>query len=334
MNQAGGIDGQPVHFAIQDDQTNPAVAVQLLNGVIAHNPAVVIGSSLVATCSAMAPLIANGPVTYCLSSGVHPTAGSYMFSAFFNTDDLIASSARYFHLRGWTKVATITSTDATGQDADRGIAAGYGPETGETIVDREHFNTTDLSVAAQLERIRASGAQVLVAWSTGTPIATILRGMVDAGLKIPVLPSTGNLTYAQMRAYAEYLRNTETYFAAAPFIAPDGVTDRNVKRAVDTFVNAFKAVGIKPDVAQGLGWDPPLLIIDALKHLGVRATALQIRDYINNIGASQNFTGVYGHYDFKKYPQRGLGVNQIQMVRWDPTKDAWIAVSKPGGDLR
>ena len=112
VNQSGGINGQPIHFGVQDDQTHPAVAVHLLNGLLAHNPAVVIGSSLVASCSAMAPLIQNGPVMYCLSSGVHPPAGSYMFSAFFNTDDLIASSARYFRQRGWTKVATITSTDA------------------------------------------------------------------------------------------------------------------------------------------------------------------------------------------------------------------------------
>jgi len=53
-----------------------------------------------------------------------------------------------------------------------------------------------------------------------------MRGMVDTGLKISVLPSTGNLTYAQMRGYADYLRSVETYFAAAPFIAPESVTDR------------------------------------------------------------------------------------------------------------
>jgi branched-chain amino acid transport system substrate-binding protein len=34
LNKSGGINGRPVHFAVQDDQTNPQVAVQLLSGVL------------------------------------------------------------------------------------------------------------------------------------------------------------------------------------------------------------------------------------------------------------------------------------------------------------
>jgi branched-chain amino acid transport system substrate-binding protein len=39
INKEGGINGQPVHFNLMDDQTQPAVAVQLANGVIAKHPA-------------------------------------------------------------------------------------------------------------------------------------------------------------------------------------------------------------------------------------------------------------------------------------------------------
>src|SRR5579871_3792023 len=35
VNAAGGIKGRPIHFAVQDDQSNPQVAVQLTNGAIA-----------------------------------------------------------------------------------------------------------------------------------------------------------------------------------------------------------------------------------------------------------------------------------------------------------
>ena len=42
-----------------------------------------------------------------------------------------------------------------------------------TVVAREHFNLTDISVAAQMANIKSSGAQALIAWSTGTPVATI-----------------------------------------------------------------------------------------------------------------------------------------------------------------
>ena len=60
------------------------------------------------------------------------------------------------------------------------------------LVAREHFNPTDISVAAQIERIKASGAQAIVAGVTGTPAATVFKGMVQAGLDIPVAPTSGN----------------------------------------------------------------------------------------------------------------------------------------------
>src|SRR5580700_3734338 len=51
VNKAGGIRGRQIKFDILDDQTTPAVAVQLLNGVIAKNPPFVLGSTLSAVCS-------------------------------------------------------------------------------------------------------------------------------------------------------------------------------------------------------------------------------------------------------------------------------------------
>ena len=334
VNGSGGIQGRPIVFRIADDQSNPAVSVQLLNGVLAQKPAVVLGSSFVSTCSAMAPLLEKtGPVMYCFSPGIHPAAGSYVFSASPSTTTLLKIAARYFHERGWNKVATITSTDATGQDADRGISAAFeGPGGGETIVDREHFNPSDVSSTAQMARIEASGAQAVIAWSTGTPFATLLRSANDTGLHIPMLTTSGNLTYAQMKAYAPFM-SKQLYFSAFPYVVPDDVRDPVVKHAVDTFIDAFKPLGIRPDVGQSLAWDPALIVIDAFKHLGLNATAAQIRDYIDGLSGAHSFVGIYGKYDYKARPQRGLDAAAVLMARWDPQKNSWIASSAPGGAL-
>ena len=120
-NQHGGIGGKNVRFAFHDDQSSPQVAVQLLNEIMATHPSVVVGSSLVAMCSAMVPLLSHGPVLYCLSPGYHPPAGSYAFSANTSTWDSQISTVRYFREKGMMRLATITSGDATGQDADRGM---------------------------------------------------------------------------------------------------------------------------------------------------------------------------------------------------------------------
>ena len=188
INKAGGIHGQDLHFIVHDDQTNPQTAVQLANQVIASKPAIVLGSTLVALCSAMAALMQNGPVMYCFSPGIHPAAGSYVFSSNVSTEDLASGQIRYFRLMGWTRIAIMTSADATGQDAERVLDNVLAlPENKDvTIVDRAHFNITDVSVAAQIEHIREAKPQAFIAWTSGSPIATVFKGIVQAGLDIPV----------------------------------------------------------------------------------------------------------------------------------------------------
>src|ERR1700688_4629025 len=51
VNATGGIQGRQLQFAVADDQSNPAVAVQIANQLIAKNVPVILGSSLVALCS-------------------------------------------------------------------------------------------------------------------------------------------------------------------------------------------------------------------------------------------------------------------------------------------
>ncbi len=72
------------------------------------------------------------------------------------------------------------------------------------LVDLEHFNSTDLSVAAQMERVKAAAPQIFVAWGTGTPEGTLLRGVADAGSTFRSTRPRRTPTYAQMRAYANY----------------------------------------------------------------------------------------------------------------------------------
>lgn len=327
VNKSGGIAGRPVQFVIQDDASNPQTGVQLLNGVLAKKVPVVLGSSLVAVCSAMTPLFKDGPFDYCFSPGIHPPKGSYVFSSSISTTELLQASARYFSARGWKRVAIITSTDATGQDAERTIDAAFSATPGEAIVAREYFNTTDVSVAAQMARIKASNAQALITWSTGTPVATLLRGVAEAGINLPVMTGDGNQTYAQMKAYASFLPK-ELYFAGPPCLAPNQLPKGPVKAAVDAYQAAFKAAGIKPDIGQSLAWDPALIVIDALKKLGPEATGTQVRDYVNGL---KSWAGVSGRYDFSAMPQRGLGLDSAIIERWDPSGETWVGVSKPGG---
>src|SRR5262249_51091224 len=160
-----------------------------------------------AMCNAMAPLMRNGPVMYCMSPGIHPAPGGYVFSTFIQTQQLEEALVRYFRDRGWTRIAMLSSTDATGQDADQGMEAALKlPEhAGVKMVEHPHFNATDVSVTAQIERVKASGAQVFVAWTTGAQIATIFKGILQSGLDIPVATTPGNQQFEQLGQYTAFL---------------------------------------------------------------------------------------------------------------------------------
>jgi branched-chain amino acid transport system substrate-binding protein len=329
VNRTGGIGGRPVKFVVQDDQSNPQIDVQLANAAIAKNHVILMGAALVAQCNAMTPLTKDGPVLYCLTPGVHPPDGSFVFSIDPSTSDVIPVSVRYFRERGFTRFAVITSTDATGQDAEHGIDTAFAlPENSSiSIVDREHFNTTDVSVSAQMAHVKASNAQVLIAWSTGTPLGTLLRGALESGLDLPILTTNGNLTYAQMTQYAQILPR-ELYFPGFACVVPDEVTDKAVRAAVGTYVKELVAEGVRPEYMPSTSYDPALIVVAALRKLGPDATAAQLRDYIANL---HGFAGATGPYDFRATPQRGLGQNAVLVVRWDKGKGTWLAMSKPGG---
>ncbi len=333
VNKNGGIQGQNLEFVFHDDQTSPQVAVQLTNQVLPSHPAVVMGSSLVGMCLAMAPLMANGPVHYCLSPAIHPKVGGFTFSASTSSIDQIAAVMRYYRLKGWTKIAALQTTDASGQDGDRAIQAilDYPENKGVlTLVAHEHFNPTDISVSAQIERIKASGAQAMIAWVTGAPAATVFKGMVQAGLDIPVAPTSGNQTFAAMNQWKAFLPK-QVVLASALFPEHDGVLtlDPRIEKAQHDMYAILKEHKLKADNMVGTSWDAGLIVVAGLRKLGTKATAAQLKDYIANLA---DFAGVDGIYDFKKYPERGLGPEGSTVTTYDPAKDAWVWLSKPGGE--
>ena len=330
LAKSDGIGGRPIKFVFHDDQSSPQTAVQLATQIASAKPAVVLGSAVVAMCNAIAPLMKAGPVLYCFSPGLYPPAGSFMFTSSVATRDLIAAQLRYFRLKGWKKVAVITSTDASGQDAARNIKELLTQAEYKEIqlVAETNFNPTDVSASAQIQRIKGAQPQALIAWSTGAAIGTVFKAIAEAALNIPVATTDGNMTYAQMTQYASFLPK-ELYIPSPEWLpdAPKNAPPAQVE-AKKVFHAAFEGSGAKPDAASSFAWDPAMLIVGALRKLGPGATAAQIREYLAGL---KGFAGVNGTYDFVKDPQRGLDESSVYITRWTPDKQSWVVVSEPRG---
>ena len=206
-----------------------------------------------------------------------------MYSAGVSTRDGLEATLRYFKARGWNRIGTITSSDATGQEIEEGFDEVLRhPEFASlAIVARTRFNLTDASVAAQLQRISEARPDVLIAWTTGTAVAGIFKGLIQTGLNVPVVTSSGNMSVDVMRQFAGFLP-AELLIPSPAFPEHEGLLklDPRVEAKQRDYYAAMRSAGLPIDYNTAGGWDASLLLIEALRTLGPQANAAQVRTWL------------------------------------------------------
>lgn len=321
LNRTGGIQGRPVRFSYLDDQGNPQVAVQLFAQAASGGTHAVFGGAFSATCKALAPLAEDKRIVlYCLSSGLRPTPGSYTFSAYFYPLDVLARELRYFRERGWTKLAMLVGTDASGQEVDQNYKAMLAqPQlSGLQLVAYERYDPSAVSVTAQVAKINAAKPQAFVVWS-GTGMQLSFRALTDSGLDWPVGVNPALQTFAAMNQFADVLPK-RLFFANGRWAAA-GSTGGAVNAEIVRFYDAFRSAKIAPDVGMNLPWDPGLIVAAALRKLGPNADGTQIHAYIESL---HDFPATNGRYDFRTRDQRGITPESLIVTEWSPAKNAWV----------
>jgi branched-chain amino acid transport system substrate-binding protein len=329
-NRHGGLHGQPIRFEFHDDQSSPQIAVQLSQAIVAKHPAVVLGSNGGSMCGAMAAVFKDGPVMYCLVPSIFPEKGSYVFAAGVALEPYINGMIRYLKQRGWTRLAIVSGTDGSSQANDAAVNALLKlPENQDLkIVTWEHYNPTDISIAAQASHVKASNAQAVITWAAGPPFGTVLRGLNDAGVSLPVEATNANMYPAQLAQYASFYPK-ELVMPAAPYLVPSLDAKSPLRPPIAQFFTAFKDAGVKPSAgAAPFVWDPAVIVLDGLRKLGTGASAADLRNYILGL---RNFAGIDGLYDFSRGDQHGLSDQSVVMASWNQKTGEFYAVSGLGG---
>jgi branched-chain amino acid transport system substrate-binding protein len=326
VNATGGINGRQLQFTILDDASNLETTVQLANQLINKKVPLFLGPTNVASCRAVAPLVTAGPLQYCFSPGGQTTG--YSYASGYSTPAAFATAVEYFHALGYRRFAVLDPTDATGQDGDRSLAAVLAlPAYRDiTVVAQEHYNIGDISVAAQLSRIKAANPQVLFAWATGTPIGNVLRNIRDGGIDLPIFTSHGNLSFTVMKQFGDLVPPSGLYFAGPLFLARE-LLRGPARNGVEAYVKGLDAVGLKPDGISSLGWDAGTVVVDALRHVP-NPTADSLRAYIDGI---HGLGGSAAVFDFRDGSHRGISASGILIAKWNPQTSTFIPVSQPGG---
>lgn len=330
VNASGGINGRPLQFAFLDDQTSPVVAVQLANAAIARGAQVILGPISGAACAAVVPLVAKaGPLNYCLSPVTTGPPGSYVFTTGAGTAANNVAMVRFFRNENWRRIAILAANDASCTGGERDIDTALAlPENREMhVVAREHFAPNDLSIAAQVARIKAANAQAILTCASGTIFGTVVHALHDAGVDIPTSASAANMVYQQLNAYGGVLpRNL--YFATLRGFIPDPHIGKGpIKDNQDRFFAAFRAAHVRPEYQDAFVWDPAMIVVDALRHAGPNPTAASMHAYIEGL---HSWAGIAGIYYFSDNSQRGITGSALQIVRWNDARRAFSVAQAPG----
>ncbi len=328
-NSQGGINGRPVHFEFYDDQSDPRIAVQTANQLLVNHPSVIIGPGNGATCAAVAPLMVQGPVDFCFTPGFTGKRDGFVFSASTSLHYMVPAMLRFARLKGWKRIGVFSGTNATGQASDTETRYAMTlPENKDVkIVDWETFNASDSSAAAQIARLKAADPQVIFTPTFGGSFTTLIRGMNDAGLRVPVVASGANLQPELLKSFAS-IAPGDLYFNGLVYYAQDAIRPGPLRSAMAQFFDAYKAAGIEPTPVSGQGWDPPLIVVSALRKLGTSASPEALREYISHLGG---FAGASGIYDFRSGDMHGLDDSSVIMVKFDPQSGGFVNVTKLGG---
>lgn len=328
VNAHGGINGTPIRFSIMDNQSNPQVAVSLATPLILRKVPVLLNGSVGATDIAVDALVkGTGTVVFDLSPVYNPPRGGYVFGTATALPQSSAAIMNFIAAKGWTRVDIVTTTDVTGKS----VYASFVPLFKEAkyrqlhLVGHQTYADSAVTVSTQMAELRVAHPQVVIAGTTGAPFGVFSKGLQQASLSnIPVITVSGNATYSLMSAFKGTLP-AHLYFDSQRYQA--GLAQLS-GAALAVTKPLYAAYDGKVGSGAGFAWDPALVILDALRHLGTSATAAQIHAFIEKLS---NFQGVMGDMDFVGGNQRGYSISAIRMTEWDAKIGRFVGVSGPAG---
>ncbi len=316
VNSTGGIDGHPLQISIQDNQTSPATSVSLASNLIASKVPIILAGTLGSTVVPVDKLVtSSGPVIWNMTPVVDGPPNSYIFADSASLPQLILASMVFAHEQGWTRIAALTTSDTSGVTGLNSLMAALKVPalSGIKVVANETFDPSSISVAPQLAVIKASNPQAVFEWSTGTPTTIFYQDYAQAGMtSIPVITGYGNAEPTILEKFANQLP-TYLYFANERFELGSSPLTGSAATITKAFETELKAQGAAADADAVLAWDPVMIVVAALRHLGVNATATQLRDYIQTM---QGFQGAAGTYNFSPTDHRGYSQSSVLMTQW------------------
>jgi len=223
VNAEGGVNGRRIRFISYDDAYSPARTSELVRKLVEQDRVLLVfGSVGGATSAAVRPYLnqnkvpqlfnASGPAMWDQPQEFPWTMG---WQPNYQTEGRIY--AQYLlenHPRG--KIAVLYQDDAFGNDALKGLKDGLGGKMQMVVAP---YKVTDASIDPQLARLKASGSDIFVNFTTPKFATIAIRRVAEMGWKPVQLLEAASNSAAVMRPAG--LENSEGVLSAGYYLEPD-----------------------------------------------------------------------------------------------------------------
>ncbi|MGQ9626731.1 MAG: ABC transporter substrate-binding protein [Anaerolineae bacterium] len=318
INAEGGLNGRPLKIIIYDTESDETKAVMAIKKLIEEDKVLaVIGPSQTGTTLAVVDTVEKAEIPHIsLAAGIQIVEPVKKWVFKTPQTDLFAVSRilDYLETQGISKIAVINVSNAFGESGKNQVLL-QAKERGMEVVAEESFGPEDTDMTAQLTRIKASDAEVVICWGTNPGPAMVAKNMMQLGMKIPLLQSHGVANKKFIELAGEAAEGV-IFPAGRLLVAKDLPEDDPQKPVLLEYSSMFEEkYGRSADTFGGHAWDALYLLVNAIKKVGTDKEA--IRDALEN---TTGFVGTGGIFNFSPEDHNGL------------TKDAFVMVKIVNGE--
>jgi branched-chain amino acid transport system substrate-binding protein len=264
MDHLGGKFGQtPVEVVMADSKGNPSATVHEISRLIDKEKVdLIVGLSASNELVAGVKPIVDAKIFFIgMNGGVAINAGEqcnpYYFNASFQNAQLTTGMGAFMTKQGVKKLYLIGADFEAGYEHTDAAKTGFKGE----IVAQQFTPLTQLDFAADIAKIRASGADGVFAFYPGGLGIAFMRQWAQAGLagKIPVF---SNIALTEPTAFQAQGKSVLGTYVSAVYFA--GIDNPVNKRFVQDFKTKF---GRDPASYAGLAYDAMMLVDSAVKEV-------------------------------------------------------------------
>lgn len=318
INAKGGINGKKVKLESMDDKGDATEASNAFNKLSGDNNVLVVaGPTISATTAAVAPLADQAKLATIAPAATSDSieTGNYLFRTCFK-DSYQGEVAARFAAEN-LKVKKVAVLYGTGDPYSSGVGEAFAKaaeKLGLEVVDKESSSSADdTEYSAQLQKIQASGAELLYApyyYSVAGPY--IIPQARSVGFEGYVMGPDG---YDGLKLTGDKSQYNKTYYTT------HYSADDNTNTKVQDFIKSYKEKNnAEPNTFAALGYDTIYMLKQAIEKAGKNAT----REDVRNAVTGMNFDGVTGKFTMDKSGSPTKSVIVLEMKDGKPVYNTTV----------